>query len=238
MQKVSIIIPFKNEEENLQPLYERIEEVMATLKGNYTYECIWVCDGSEDDSLRTIKTYAGGEDNHQIINLGTNMGKAHALMTGFKKATGDIIIQMDADLQDDPWMIPAFLAKLEKGYDFVNGWKKDRKDPWHKTLPSKLFNALNEVVGRTHMHDNNCGFKAYKAEVAKKLLIYGNLHRYIPAYVKAMDYKCCEIPVNHQARIHGKSHYGIERLWHGFRDLIATYFIINHIRNMKKWGLV
>ncbi|MDP2750376.1 MAG: glycosyltransferase family 2 protein, partial [Nanoarchaeota archaeon] len=173
-----------------------------------------------DDTLREIKKLPV-----KYVSFRINKGKAEALMSGFAKATGGIIITMDGDLQDNPAEIPNFIKKINEGYDLVSGWKKDRKDPFHKTIPSKVFNSLTSKISGIKLHDFNCGFKAYTKEAAKSVRIYGELHRYIPFLLHSQGFKIAEMPVNHRPRIHGKSKYGTSRILKGFLDLISIKFI-------------
>ncbi len=221
--KLTILIPVYNEEQNIIPLYNRlIENINPVTKD---YEIILINDGSRDKTRLIIEEIAKKDKNIKLINLRKNFGKADALSIGFKESKGDIIITMDGDLQDDPIEIPRFIEKINEGYDMVSGWKYKRHDPLSKTIPSRLFNGLTGIVSGLNIHDFNCGFKAYKKELTNNLHIYGELHRYIPALMHWEGYKIGEIKVRHHPRMHGKSKYGITRLFKGFFDLITLSYL-------------
>jgi dolichol-phosphate mannosyltransferase len=162
------------------------------------------------------------------LKLRRNFGKAAALAAGFERAQGQMVITMDADLQDDPREIPRLLAKLDEGYDVVSGWKKVRHDPWHKVLPSRLFNGLISWLTEVHLHDHNCGLKAYRQEVLKEVQLYGEMHRFVPVLASAKGFRVSEIIIQHHARKHGQSKYGFERFVKGFLDLMTVYFITGY----------
>jgi len=222
--KLSFIIPVLNEEQSLHPLYSEILENIENCK----HEIIFIDDGSSDGSFAVMQELAAKDKNVKIIKFRKNFGKAASLDAGFEAAQGDIIFTMDADLQDDPKEIINFIKKIEQGYDLVSGWKKKRKDPIHKTFPSKLFNAITAKFFRLKLHDYNCGFKAYRKEVIKELDIYGEMHRYIPALADSKGFKITEIPVNHRPRKFGKSKYGIERYIRGFLDLLTVKLVTSY----------
>lgn len=222
--KLSFIIPVFNEEQSLQPLYS---EIIENIK-NYKYEIIFIDDGSTDGSFVVMQKLAAKDKNVKVIKFRKNFGKAASLDVGFEAAKGEIIFTMDADLQDDPKEITNFIKKIEQGYDLVSGWKKKRRDPIHKTFPSKLFNAITAKFFRLKLHDYNCGFKAYRQEVIKELDIYGEMHRYIPALADSKGFKITEIPVNHRPRKFGKSKYGIERYIRGFLDLLTVKLVTSY----------
>lgn len=180
-RNLSIVIPVFNEEESLPLLYDRIMENLQNLTDLISgYELIFVDDGSKDSSLSVIRSLAEKNSNVHAVVLRRNFGKAAALSAGFDRAAGDIVITMDADLQDDPCELRAFIEKLDEGYDLVSGWKFNRLDPLEKTLPSKLFNRVTRKMSGVHLHDFNCGFKAYRRDVVKTIDVYGEYHRYIP----------------------------------------------------------
>lgn len=236
--KLSIVIPVFNEADNIGPLYNEIVEVAKKIK--LEFEVIIVNDGSTDRTQRVIENIYQ-ENKHTVkgIQLLTQSGKAAALHAGFQEATGDIIFTMDGDLQDDPHEIPRFIDKLNEGYDLVSGWKKRRKDSFIKNNTSKIFNTATNMISRVKLHDFNCGFKAYKAEVVKNLSLYGELHRYIPVLIAAKGYRVAEIPVHHRERLTGKSKYGISRFIHGFLDLVTVIFITRfHSRPLHLFGYV
>lgn len=216
--KLSFIIPVFNEEKSLERLYSEILENIE----NKDYEIIFIDDGSSDNSFNIMERLAKRDKRVKIIKFRKNFGKSASLQTGFENAKGDIIFTMDADLQDNPTEIPEFIEKIEEGYDLVTGWKKNRKDPISKTIPSKFFNFITSVSFKLKLHDYNCGFKAYKKEVINEIDIYGEMHRYIPAIVHTKGFKVTEIPVEHRPREFGKSKYGVERYLRGFLDLLTV----------------
>lgn len=217
---LSIIIPVCNEEENVEELYNQLHIVLSKL--GKTYEIIFVEDGSTDNTFKKLKAI---KDNRiRIVRFQRNYGKSAALSCGFKKSKGDFVITLDGDLQDDPKEIPRFLEKLEE-CDMVSGWKVKRQDPISKTIPSKFFNGLTRYITGVKIHDFNCGFKGYRNDVVKNVHLYGEFHRYIPALAHWKGYTVGEIEVEHHPRIHGKSKYGIERLFKGFLDLITVTFL-------------
>lgn len=220
---VSIVIPLFNEEDSLNSLHAAILDALAA--NQQEHEVIFVDDGSTDGSWARIQTLASKDPNICGIRLRRNFGKAAALSTGFEAAKSDIVITMDADLQDDPKEIPRFLAKLREGFDVVSGWKKVRHDPWHKTIPSLAFNRLVSSLTGVVLHDHNCGFKAYRREIFNEVKIYGELHRFIPVLAAARGWRVGEIEVRHHPRIHGKSKYGLWRLPKGFLDILTIYFL-------------
>ena len=222
--KVSIIIPVYNEEGSVRRLVDKINRVI--IKEKIDSELIFIDDGSSDNSFNVLKSIKKeSKISLSIIRLAKNYGKSAALSAGFKKAKGDIIITMDSDLQDDPEEIPRFIAEIKKGFDVVTGWKYKRKDPLSKTIPSKLFNWITSKIAGIKIHDFNCGFKAYKAEVLRKVKIHGDLHRYILAFAFWKGYKIKEIKVKHHPRSFGKTKFGTGRLLIGFFDLISISFI-------------
>ncbi len=199
--KLSIVIPLMNEEGSLSQLHQEITKVLSELDSSY--EIIFVDDGSTDKSLEIISDLHVKDEHVEVIQFRRNFGKAAGLQAGFDIAKGDVIITMDADLQDDPKEIPRFLEKLEEGYDIVSGWKENRLDPVDKTLPSKLFNWATRKISGLELRDFNCGFKAYRREVFEYVSLYGELHRYIPVLAYWKGFKVAEIAVEHRAREHG-----------------------------------
>ncbi|MCI8402398.1 MAG: glycosyltransferase family 2 protein [Lachnospiraceae bacterium] len=220
--KISVIVPMYNEESSIKKLYEKIVE---SIKEYSLYEIIFVDDGSADASTQKVKELRTEDQNVRLIVFRKNFGKAAALQAGFRNCSGDIIITMDADLQDDPKEIPRFVAKLEEGYDLVSGWKKKRNDPLEKRLPSKLFNKVTSHLSGVHLHDFNCGFKAYRREVVDSIDVYGELHRYIPVLAYRKGFRIAEIEVEHHAREFGKSKYGFERYLRGLFDSMTVAFL-------------
>lgn len=224
---LSFIIPVLNEEESLLQLYHEILENLDS----HSYEIIFIDDGSTDGSFEIMKAIAEKDKNVKVIRFRRNFGKSAALQKGFDIAEGEIIFTLDADLQDNPTEIPNFLKKIEEGWDLVSGWKKHRRDPLHKRLPSKLFNWVTGSTFKLKLKDYNCGFKAYRKELVKELNLYGEMHRYIPVLAHSLGYKVCEIPVLHRAREYGKSKYGSERYLRGFFDLLTVKMLTQYSRS-------
>jgi len=220
---ISIVIPLLNEEESLKELVEQLNTVLS--KMGKDYESIFIDDGSTDTSFGILEELSKTYSFVKIIQFRRNYGKAAALSAGFSAATGDVIITMDADLQDDPDEIPHLVDKIESGLDLVSGWKFDRKDPISKTLPSKLFNGITSIFTGIKIHDFNCGLKAYRREVTEELAIYGELHRYIPVLAHGKGFSVGEIKVKHHVRKFGESKYGLERYARGMFDLVTVLFM-------------
>lgn len=223
---ISVIIPLYNEAESLPELTAWIERVM--IENNFSYEIVFVNDGSTDNSWDIIEKLADKNSCVHGIKFRRNYGKSPALFCGFERAKGDVVITMDADLQDSPDEIPILYRMITKeGYDLVSGYKQKRYDPLSKTLPTKLFNATARLVsGIKNLHDFNCGLKAYKNEVVKSIEVYGDMHRYIPYLAKNAGYnKIGELVVHHQARKYGSSKFGISRFFHGYLDLMSLWFL-------------
>ena len=223
---ISVIIPLFNEAESLPELSAWIARVMA--ENNYSYEVIMVDDGSNDASWDVIKGLSAADAHIHGISFRRNYGKSAALYCGFDRAEGDVVITMDADLQDSPDEIPALYRKIkEEGYDVVSGWKKHRKDNvLTKNLPSKIYNATARHITGIKLHDMNCGLKAYRIEVVKNIEVYGEMHRYIPYLAKNAGFtKIGELPVHHQKRKFGKSKFGMDRFVNGFLDLLSLWFL-------------
>ena len=218
---ISIIVPVLNEEGSLDKFYN---ETTKSLNEYSNWEIIFIDDGSDDESYNIMRKLADEDNRVSIIQFFKNFGKADALSEGFKKANGDIIITIDADLQDNPAEIPRLVEKIQEGWDVVSGWKKDRKDPISKRLPSKLFNMVTRFLTGIKIHDFNCGLKAYRRKVVKSIDIYGGLHRYIPAIAGQKGFSITEIAVNHRPREFGETKYGGNRLFHGFFDLFTMLF--------------
>ena len=227
--KISGIIPLLNEEESLRELASRLETVLSGLAPE-SYEVLFIDDGSTDTSYQVLRDIHRANPRFQAIRFRRNYGKSAALAVGFARAAGDIVITMDADLQDDPQEIPALCAKLDEGYDLVSGWKRKRYDPWHKTMPSKLFNAVTSKMSGITLHDFNCGLKAYRRDVVKSVQIYGDMHRYIPALAHWEGFRVAEIPVQHHPRKFGVSKFGAKRFVTGFLDLLTVLFTTKYIK--------
>ncbi|WBL20972.1 glycosyltransferase family 2 protein [Zunongwangia sp. HRR-M8] len=224
--QISVVIPLLNEEQSLAELYNWIAKVMRS--NSFSYEIIFIDDGSTDGSWKTIAAIAENDKAVKGIKFNRNYGKSQALHAGFLKAEGDVIITMDADLQDNPDEIPELYSKITKdGYELVSGWKKKRYDSvLAKNLPSKLFNAAARKTSGLKLHDFNCGLKAYKKDVIKNIDVYGEMHRYIPVLAKnAGFYRITEKEVKHQARKYGKTKFGPERFIFGFLDLLTIWFL-------------
>ena len=226
MPYLSLVIPVYNEEESLAPLCAKLDEVLQ--KQDFGSEVIFVDDGSTDASFARIAELHRDYPYIRALRFRRNYRKAAALAAGFKHARGEVIITMDADLQDDPNEIPNLLAKLDEGNDLVSGWKKKRHDPIGKTLPSKVFNRVTSMVSGIRLHDFNCGLKAYRREAAEDSLpyLYGELYRFLPAIVHWAGYRVTEIPVLHHARKFGVSKFGTKRLFNGFFDLLTITFVV------------
>ena len=219
---ISIVIPLFNEQESILDLYS---EICNAISSYNDWEIIFIDDGSSDGSAEKIIDIASKDSKVKLISFYRNFGKSAALSEGFKNANGDIIITMDADLQDDPAEIPNFVNKISEGSDLVSGWKKVRHDPWAKTFPSKIFNFVTRLLTGVKIHDFNCGLKAYRSSVIKSIEIFGGRHRYIPALAGQKNFSISEIIVNHRPRKYGTTKYGGSRLLHGFFDLLTILFL-------------
>jgi dolichol-phosphate mannosyltransferase len=220
---ISVVVPLFNEEHSLAALYNQIAAVLDSQPE--PYEVVFVDDGSTDGSMAALERLHAETTNVVVVHLRRNFGKAAALQAGFLEARGEVVVTMDADLQDDPAEIPQLLAKLDEGFDLVSGWKTRRNDPWSRRVLSKVFNWATAVVSGVRLHDVNCGLKAYKAEVLKGMRIYGELHRFIPVLASYRGFRVAEISVNHRAREHGRSRYGLSRYLRGFFDLLSVTFM-------------
>lgn len=235
--KLSVVIPAYNEAESLPALAAEIAGVCAA--GGYEYEIIVVDDGSNDGTFSTVESLGRADARVKGVRLRRNCGKAAALAEGFRRSRGEFVITMDADLQDNPAEIPPILALLENGADMVSGWKKKRFDPWHKTVPSKLFNAVTGWSTGMRLHDYNCGLKGYRSEVVKTLDLYGEMHRYIPVLANWNGFKVVEKVVEHRRRKFGKSKYGLARLNNGMFDLLTLLFLHRYTsRPLHLYGFI
>ncbi len=224
---ISLVIPVYNEEENLPILYQKIKEALDPL--GKEYEVIFVDDGSQDKSPQILDQLANNDPRVKVIHFRRNFGQTAALAAGFDMAQGEVVITLDADLQNDPADIPRLLEKVEEGYDVVSGWRKDRKDPFlNRILPSLMANWLISKVTGVELHDYGCTLKAYRKEVVKELNLYGELHRFLPALASWMGVKIAEIPVTHHPRRFGKSKYGITRTFRVILDLILVQFLLRY----------
>ncbi|MCK0141234.1 glycosyltransferase family 2 protein [Aliiroseovarius sp. F20344] len=223
---VSVVVPFLDEIETLEKLYDRIYAVLAPMDRDW--ELIFVDDGSTDGGTDVAAALAKSKEHVRLVRFTRNFGKASALSAGIAQAQGDIIVTMDADLQDDPKEIPRFLERISENYDVVSGWKQTRHDPLGKTLPSRVFNRMTAKMFDIDIHDINCGFKAYTRRAAKRLNLYGELHRFTPALLHAVGFNCTEIVVEHHAREHGQSKYGMMRMVKGFLDLSTVKLLTRY----------
>jgi glycosyltransferase involved in cell wall biosynthesis len=220
---ISVVVPVFNEERSVALLYEELQAALDPL--DEPWEALYVDDGSTDDTFGALTRLHARSDNVRVIRLRRNFGKAAALAAGFAQASGDTIVTIDGDLQDDPAEIPRLLAKLAEGFDLVSGWKTRRRDPVTRRVPSRIFNWTASRIAGVRLHDMNCGLKAYRAEVVHGLTLYGELHRFIPVLAHERGYRVGELPVNHRPREHGRSRYGLERYLRGFLDLLTVTFI-------------
>ena len=220
---ISVVVPVYDEELTLALLYEELEATLEPLER--PWEAVFVDDGSTDGSFAALTRLHAAHGNVRVVRLRRNFGKAAALAAGFAQARGDVVVTIDADLQDVPAEIPRLLAKLDEGFDLVSGWKAKRRDPWLRRALSKLFNVATSRISGLRLHDLNCGLKAYRAEVLAGLRIYGELHRFLPVLAHYRGYRVAELAVAHRERAHGRSRYGPERYLRGFLDLLTVTFI-------------
>ena len=220
---ISVVIPIYNEERSVALLYEELQAALDPLDDDW--EAVYVDDGSTDESFSALTRLHARAGNVRVVRLRRNFGKAAALSAGFAQAQGDIVVTIDGDLQDDPAEIPRLLAKLQEGFDLVTGWKTHRRDPITRRVPSKIFNWVAGRMSGLRLHDMNCGLKAYRDEVVHGLVLYGELHRFIPVLAYERGYRVAELPVNHRPREHGRSRYGLERYLRGFLDLLTVSFM-------------
>jgi len=217
---ISVIIPLLNEAESLEELHQRLTEVLETL--GQSFELIFVDDGSNDNSFEVLKGLHANDQHVRVIQFRRNYGKAAAIYAGFQQVRGEIILTMDADLQDLPEEIPRLVAKLQDGYDLVSGWKIKRRDPFSRKIASRLFNLTVSLLTGIRLHDFNSGFKCYRKEVTQEIKIYGELHRYIPVLAAWKGFKISEVEVQHRPRRYGRSRYGMNRAFRGFFDLLTV----------------
>jgi len=224
---LSIIIPLYNEEPNVQPLCQRLVAALGAL--GQPFEAIFVNDGSTDGTARELDAIAGADRRVKVVTFRRNFGQTAAMMAGIRYATGDIIIPMDGDLQNDPADIAKLLAKLDEGYDVVSGWRKDRKDDAvRRNLPSRIANMLISAISGVKLHDYGCSLKAYRRHVVKDVKLYGEMHRFIPIYASWQGGRVAEVPVEHHARVHGRSKYGADRVVKVLLDLIVVQFLARY----------
>ena len=220
---ISVVIPIHNEAASLPTLLGELDRVAREVPREM--EFLLIDDGSTDESWKTIRMLADKDPRTRGIRFRRNFGKAAALTAGFQAAKGTVVFTLDGDLQDDPSEIPRFLQKIEEDLDVVSGWKRRRHDPWHKVGPSRVFNWLVSTLSGCRLHDHNCGFKAYRAEVLREVGIYGELHRFVPVLAFARGFRVGEIEVNHRPRRHGQSKYGLSRFIKGLLDLVTVQFL-------------
>jgi glycosyltransferase involved in cell wall biosynthesis len=219
---LSVVVPVRNEERSLAPLLDELSFALA-LHG--PWEVVFVDDGSTDASFAVLTRLHAEHDNVRVVRLRRNFGKAAALQAGFEQAQGEVVVTLDADLQDDPAEIPRLLAKLDEGFDLVCGWKARRRDPLTRRALSRVFNAAAGRLAGLRLHDVNCGLKAARGEVVRSLSLYGELHRFVPVLAYFEGYRVAELPVNHRPRVHGRSRYGPERYLRAFLDLLTVAFM-------------
>lgn len=220
---LSIVIPVYNEQESLDALHQELSEVAAA--EGYDLDLVFVDDGSTDRSWELIEQIAGRDERVHGLRFRRNFGKAAALDAGFAAARGEIVMTLDADLQDDPHEISNFLAKMNEGFDVVSGWKKTRHDPWHKVYPSRVFNGMVSGLTGVKLHDHNCGMKCYRREIFDEVRLYGELHRFVPVLADGRGYRVGELVIQHRARKFGSSKYGVSRFVKGFLDLLTVKFL-------------
>jgi len=234
---ISFVIPLYNEQDSLEELHRKITAAMRPLGDHY--EIIFVDDGSKDQSASVIEKLHATDRHVKLIQFRMNYGKSAGLAAGFSAATGDYVVTMDADLQDDPEEVPKLIAKLEEGYDLVSGWKKKRRDPLSKRLASKVYNFFTSWFSGIRLHDFNCGLKAYRNEVVKTMSVYGELHRYLPVIAHRNGFRVTELPVTHHPRKHGKSKFGAARFTRGAFDLMTITFLTKYKkRPLHLFGLI
>jgi glycosyltransferase involved in cell wall biosynthesis len=218
---VSVVVPLYNEASTVGALYQQVAEALSDVR----WEIVYVDDGSTDTSYAELAQLHADHSNVRVVRLRRNFGKAAALSAGFGEARGEVIVTIDADLQDDPAEIPNLLAKLDEGYDLVSGWKCTRRDPLTRRVFSRIYNGVTAVVTGVHLHDMNCGLKVYRAEVLHNVRLYGDMHRFIPVLAHHLGFKTTEIAVNHRERAVGRSRYGLERYVRGFFDLLTVAYL-------------
>lgn len=235
--RVSVVVPLLNEEDSLGQLYDALSAGLGT--HGLSWDVVFIDDGSTDSSMAVLRRLFDEKDNVKVLSFGRNLGKSAALAVGFTEAQGDVVVTIDADLQDDPAEIPKLLDALEGGFDLVSGWKKERKDPLSKRLPSKLFNWVTSKLSGVRLHDMNCGLKAYRRQVVETIKVYGELHRYTPVLAHFAGFRVTEVPVKHHARRFGKSKFGPERFLRGFFDLVTILFLRRYVtRPLHLFGMV
>lgn len=226
---LSIVIPLLNEAENLVPLHRKLTETLTSL--NLPYELVFVNDGSSDGSAEVLERLFSQDTAVQVINFQRNFGKTAALTAGFRHSLGQVIITLDADLQDDPAEIPAMLAKLDEGYDLVTAWRLQRQDAIDKTWPSRIFNWGVSTFSGIQLHDFNCGFKVYRRQVTEQVPLYSDFHRFIPVLASGRGFRVAELAVKHHPRHAGESKYGPGRSFRGLIDFVTVLFLTTYLRH-------
>ncbi len=226
MKRISVVVPLFNEKDALDQLYAELVEEAERLP--YEFEFIFIDDGSSDGSQEVLRRLLRSDSRLQVICFRRNFGKSAALAAGFSRAGGDVIVTLDADLQDKPAEMEKLLTRLEEGYDLVSGWKRVRRDPISKRWPSKLFNFATSVLTGVPLHDINCGFKAYRREVIKEVRVYGEMHRYLPVLASYRGFRVGEVPVEHRSRAYGVSKFGAGRFVGGFFDLLTVIMLTRY----------
>lgn len=236
--KLSVVIPIYNEEENIKALYDELKGVLDSL--DYDYEIIFIDDGSSDTSLAVLETIQRQDQRLVVISFRRNFGQTAAMSAGFDYATGDVIVTMDGDMQNDPHDIPRILEKMAEGYDLVSGWRHDRQDPFiSRRLPSILANKIISLVTGVHLHDYGCTLKTFRKEITRGIRLYGEMHRFIPAIASGMGGRIAEVKVNHRPRRFGKSKYGISRTIRVILDLLTVKFLLSYAtRPIQVFGLL
>jgi glycosyltransferase involved in cell wall biosynthesis len=220
---LSVVIPVFNEVQSLAPLWAELADVAAA--EGYQLDAVFVDDGSTDGSWEEIRRLAAQDSRITGLRFRRNFGKAAALSAGFAQARGELVMTLDADGQDDPHEIPRFLAEMKKDLDVVSGWKRVRRDPWHKVLPSRAFNWMVSSLTGVRLHDHNCGMKCYRREIFNEVRLYGELHRFVPVLAAARGFRIGELTINHRPRRFGRSKYGPGRIVKGFLDLLTVKFL-------------
>lgn len=220
---ITIVVPVFNETESLDQLYTELIDVAT--QHRYRLQIVFIDDGSTDDSWNVISRLAAADSQVHGIRFRRNFGKAAALSAGFDVAQGELVMTLDADLQDDPAEIARFIEKMDQGFDVVSGWKKVRHDPWHKVIPSRIFNWMVSRLTGVSLHDHNCGMKCYRRDVIHEVRLYGELHRFVPVLAAARGYRIGELVIQHRARQHGHTKYGWNRIIKGFLDLLTVKFL-------------
>ncbi|MCI5165359.1 MAG: glycosyltransferase [Candidatus Electrothrix sp. GM3_4] len=236
--KLSVVIPIYNEEENINLLYDELKGVLKTIE--HEHEIVFIDDGSSDASLSLLEKIQEQDETVVVVSFRRNFGQTAAMSAGFDYATGDVIVTMDGDMQNDPSDIPMFLQKMEEGYDLVSGWRHDRQDPFlNRRLPSMIANKIISVVTGVHLHDYGCTLKIFRKEITQGIRLYGEMHRFIPAIASGVGGKITEVKANHRPRLFGTSKYGISRTLRVVLDLITVKFLLSYAtRPIQIFGML